>query len=91
MKITDAQKKDGEELFILLNDTLEIIFGHIGELVNSNRHNFARSYIEGLAIDMLGKTLTFPGINKQDEMDYLSKWIKHRYGVSLRMVINNEN
>lgn len=96
IKITKMTDDEVAEMFLgaellqaLLNRTTKTIFSELQILVDKNQFNTAKSYIRALAIDMIGKCLTFPGIEIQGEADYISKWIKSRYQIDLEMRVNN--
>ena len=91
MKISHDVLLEAEELQKLSNDTLDIIFSNVENLVKNKKYNLAHSYVKAMAIDMLGKTLNFPNVAKQDEVDYLAKWIAHRYGINLTIKVNDEH
>jgi hypothetical protein len=88
-KLSNEDILEVVELQELIHKTQKIIFDKVQELVESKKFNLAKSYVRALAIDMIGNALFFPRIDKNEEAKYLSKWVKHRYKINLKMSVKD--
>ncbi len=89
MKITKKIIEQAEIAQKLITSSMVQIFYTIRDLSDKNESGILQTYMRGLAIDLFGKALTFPGTNTQEEADYLSKWILQRHGVNLTIKVND--
>ena len=85
MKISEEQIEDGILLSQAVNPILEDIWKHVQTFLENDKSNLDYKLVQSLDIDMIGKMVTFPGVNKQEELNYICKWIKHRYEVDLKI------
>lgn len=83
-----AKLLEGAQLLVNdLNETLAFIFDKIEKQINIKEIELVQSYLSALIIDLLGKLLNFPGLDKQEKVDYLCKWIKHKHNLTLKIDI----
>jgi hypothetical protein len=63
--ITEKDLEDASIMLDAINETLDLIRKMIHFFVKNNQAKIAHSYAKGIAIDMIAKVLTYPGVDMQ--------------------------